>query len=852
MLKISRLTVEHLSQGCVTDEEQPRVSFQIESDRQNVSLKKAKIWVGDWSTETESQILVPYTGKKLNPFTEYPVVVKVMDDKGEAAEAVTSFETGRMGTAWKAQWITDGEYHFTEKKISPKTMTFRKKIACSKKVTKARLYATALGIYEMTLNGEKVGDIYFAPGFTSYKHQLQYQTYDVTEQLKSSEGMENELIAVVGGGWAVGSFTYKRVNRNYADRQALLCELRITYEDGSEEIIGTDESWEVTLDGAVRETEFYNGEIYDATVDMDKIAWHKASREQVKLQPEILAQYGAPVKAHEVFHPVSVTKAPSGVVIYDFGQNFAGVISAKIKGKKGQKITFRHAEILMDGELFTKPLRSAKQEAVYICKDGEQTWSPRMTYMGFRYVSMEGAAEEDVELSAIALYSDVEDNGEFSCSNELVNKLQSSIRWGAKSNFVDIPTDCPQRDERMGWTGDIALFSPTAAYNFDMSRFLEKWFKDVRSEQNKGGGIPVTVPLVVVTGQWEIMIPMAVDHWGDACILAPWAEYKMRGDLGLLKTMYPTMKRYMKACKFWAGFGSVGKHKYIWKLLHHYGDWCAPGIGMWAWMGRGKWTATACMSHSSKILSQIAELLGEKEDAVYYRNLSEKTAEAYRDLLMEKDCTVKKEFQTAYVLPLYYGMLSEEDKKKTAAHLARIVRENDYHIATGFPGTPYILFALADNGYEEDAFKMLMTDTCPSWLYEMKVGGTTIWERWDALREDGTCNTGDDDGTGGMVSFNHFSYGAVGDFLYRRIAGIETLSGGGKEVRIAPMVGGGLTQARGVVNTAYGKVTSEWWINDGKFTLHVDIPCSTTAIVKLPGGEEKKLGSGSYTLEEKL
>lgn len=852
MLKISRLTVEHLSRDCVTDCEQPRVSFQIESDRQNVSLKKAKIWVGDWSTETESQILVPYTGKKLNPFTEYPVVVKVMDDKGEAAEAVTSFETGRMGTAWKAQWITDGEYHFTEKKISPKTMTFRKKIHCEKKIAKARLYATALGIYEMTLNGEKVGDIYFAPGFTSYKHQLQYQTYDVTEQLKSSEGTENELIAVVGGGWAVGSFTYKRVNRNYADRQALLCELRITYEDGSEEIIGTDESWDVTLDGAVRETEFYNGEIYDATVDMDKIAWHKASREQVKLQPEILAQYGAPVKAHEVFYPVSVTKAPSGVLIYDFGQNFAGVISAKIKGKKGQKITFRHAEILMDGELFTKPLRSAKQEAVYICKDGEQTWSPRMTYMGFRYVSMEGTAEEDVELSAIALYSDVEDNGEFSCSNELVNKLQSSIRWGAKSNFVDIPTDCPQRDERMGWTGDIALFSPTAAYNFDMSRFLEKWFKDVRSEQNKGGGIPVTVPLVVVPGQWEIMIPMAVDHWGDACILAPWAEYKMRGDLGLLKTMYPTMKRYMKACKFWAGFGSVGKHKYIWKLLHHYGDWCAPGIGMWAWMGRGKWTATACMSHSSKILSQIAELLGEKADAVYYRNLSEKTAEAYRDLLMEKDCTVKKEFQTAYVLPLYYGMLSDEDKKKTAAHLARIVRENDYHIATGFPGTPYILFALADNGYEEDAFKMLMTDTCPSWLYEMKVGGTTIWERWDALREDGTCNTGDDDGTGGMVSFNHFSYGAVGDFLYRRIAGIETLSGGGKEVRIAPMVGGGLTQARGVVNTAYGKVTSEWWINDGKFTLHVDIPCSTTAIVKLPGGEEKKLGSGSYTLEEKL
>ncbi len=851
MLKISKLTVEHLSRGCVTDCDHPRVSFQIESDKKNVSLKNAKIWIGDWSTQTDSQILVPYEGKKLKAFTEYPVRVKAWDNKGEEAEAKTTFETGRLDRPWEASWITDGAYQFTEKKISPKPISFRKKILCKKKIKKARLYATALGIYEMTLNGEKVGDIYFAPGFTSYKHQLQYQTYDVTRQLKSLENGENELIAVVAGGWAVGSFTYKRVNRNYADRQAFLCELRISYEDGTEEIIGTDESWDVTLDGPVWEAEFYNGEVYAATVDMNKISWHKAAKEQVKLNPEILAQYGAPVKAKEVFHPVSVKKAPSGALIYDFGQNFAGVISAKIKGKKGQKIIFRHAEILMDGELFTKPLRSAKQEAVYICRDGEQTWSPRMTYMGFRYVSMEGAKAEDVDLSALALYSDVEDNGEFSCSNELVNKLQSSIRWGAKSNFVDIPTDCPQRDERMGWTGDIALFSPTAAYNFDMSRFLEKWFKDVRSEQNKGGGIPVTVPLVVVPGQWEIMIPMAVDHWGDACILAPWAEYKARGDLGLLKTMYPTMKRYMKACKFWAGLGSIGKHRYIWKLLHHYGDWCAPGVGLWGWMGRGKWTATACMSHSSKILSQIAELLGEQEDAAYYKDLSKKTAEAYRDLLMEKDCTVKKEFQTAYVLPLYYGMLSKEDRKKTAAHLARIVRENDYHIATGFPGTPYILFALADNGYEEDAFKMLMTDTCPSWLYEMKVGGTTIWERWDALREDGTCNTGEDDGTGGMVSFNHFSYGAVGDFLYRRVAGIENLEGGGRKVKIAPLVGGGLTQAKGIVSTAYGKVASEWWINDGIFTLKVDIPCSTTAYVRLPSGEEKVLGSGSYTFTEK-
>lgn len=472
--------------------------------------------------------------------------------------------------------------------------------------------------------------------------------------------------------------------------------------------------------------------------------------------------------------------------------------------------------------------------------------------MGFRYVGVTGIDEKDLELTAVALYSDIGETGEFACSNDLVNKLQQSIKWGAKSNFVDIPTDCPQRDERMGWTGDIALFSPTAAYNFDTSRFLEKWLRDVKAEQTRGGGIPVTVPLVRVPMQWEIMIPMAVDHWGDACILVPWAEYRARGDLGLLNRMYPVMKRYIKACKFWAGLFSFGKHRRIWRLLHHYGDWCAPGIGLWGWMGRGKWTATACLSHSSRIVSQIADLLGKKEEAACYAKLSAETAEAYRDILMEKDCRVKKEFQTAYVLPLYYQMLSEEDKKKTAAHLVRLIRENDYHIATGFPGTPFVLFALADNGYTEDAYKMLLTDTCPSWLYEMKVGGTTIWERWDALREDGTCNTGADDGTGGMVSFNHYASGAVGDFLYRRTAGIEAVEGGYKTFKIEPVIGGGLTWAKGRVITAYGPASSEWKCENGSFTITVEVPVGTTCYLTMPDGEKKTLGSGTYTMSTKL
>ncbi|MFR2487502.1 MAG: family 78 glycoside hydrolase catalytic domain, partial [Hungatella sp.] len=737
-------------------------------------------------------------------------------------------------------------YHFKGAKISPKTMTFRKKIDGIREVKSAKLYVTALGIYELQLNGGKVGNDYFAPGFTSYRHQLQYQTYDITDSLRDT----NELIAVVGGGWAVGAFTYKRRNRVYAKRQALLCELRIVHTDGSTEVIGTDETWSVTEDGRYRETEFYNGEVYDAAVDYDQISWRNAALEEVRIHPEITAQYGVPVRAHELFRPVSVTRAKSGMLIYDFGQNFAGVICARLRGRKGQRIVWKHAEILMGGELYTEPLRTARQEAVYCCVDGEQTYSPRMTYMGFRYVGVEGIEEKDLELTAAALYSDIEETGDFCCSHDLVNQLQSSIKWGAKSNFVDIPTDCPQRDERMGWTGDIALFSPTAAYNFNMSRFLEKWLRDVKSEQSRGGGIPMTVPLVRVPMQWEIMIPMAVDHWGDACILVPWAEYRARGDRDLLRRMYPVMKRYIGACKFWAGLFSFGKHRRIWKLLHHYGDWCAPGIGMWAWMGRGKWTATACLANSSRIVSEIAGLLGEEEDAAYYAKLSAETSAAYREILMEKDGTVRPEFQTAYVLPLYYQMLSAQDKKKAAAHLVRLIRDNDYHIGTGFPGTPFVLFALTDNGYGEDACRMLLTDTCPSWLYEMKVGGTTIWERWDALREDGTCNTGADDGTGGMVSFNHYASGAVGDFLYRRIAGIEALEGGYKSFQIEPLMGGGITWAKGRVITAYGPVSSEWELKNGIFTITVEVPVGAVCYLTMPSGTKRTLGSGKYTMSE--
>ena len=849
MLKISSLTVEHLSERCVTDRPDPEISFRLESDRQNVSLKRAQITVGDWTIQTDSQILVPYKGRALEPFTEYKVKVTAEDDAGETAYAETRFETGRMGTPWEGKWISDSAYIFTEKKVSPVPMMFCKKIKCTKKIKSAKLYASALGIYELAVNGKKAGERYFAPGFTSYRHEMQYQTYDITEMLTE----ENTLTAVVAGGWAVGSFVFTRGNRHDADRQAFLAELRITYEDGSREIIGTDSSWEVTEDGPYRMADIYDGETYDATVDPEKITWRKAAVEKLKFEPDLRADYSSPVRAHEEMHPVSMNRLADGTLIYDFGQNFAGVVKLRIRGRKGQVVTVKHAEILnKDGSLNVKFLRSAKAAAIYTCRDGEQEYSPRLTYMGFRYVSMTGIGQEDVEVSALALYSDIKKIGEFECSDERINRLQKNILWSSKSNFVEIPTDCPQRDERMGWTGDIAVFAPTACFNFDIGRFIKKWLVDVRAEQLPTGGIPNTVPSQGY-GFPATMPAMAVDWWGDACVLVPWAQYMAAGDVQVLREMYPVMKKYVKACRFWAGFG-IGKHRYIWNTpsVLHFGDWVAPDVPkMSQWQRRSKWTATASLYNTSRLTGMTADILGEKEDAEYFKKLSDKVADAYISVFTDGDGKMKEEFQTAYVLPLWFKMFPENVQKKAAENLARLVSRSDYCIGTGFPGTPYILFALADNGQEETAFKMLTNTKCPSWLYEVKSGATTIWERWDGLDESGECPISDD-GTDMMISYNHYASGAVGAFLYERVAGIEPIEPGYRTFRIRPMPGGGITYAKGSTMTPYGRIVSEWKIKDGIFCLDIEVPVGTKCAVTLPDGTASEYGSGRYHIESRF
>ena len=830
MLEIRNIQIDGKA-GNRTDHLEPELTFALESDVPGTSLAEASVTAcGQTFDCGNDQTGFPLKGLALQPFTEYPLEIRVRDNHGQEAAAAASFRTGRWKLPWKASWITDKDYTFG-KKQSPIPMTFRKHFSIQKPIRRAYITATAIGIYELKLNGEKVGNSYFAPGFTSYKKNLQYQFYDVTEQLVGS----NTLIAVVAGGWAVGRFTYENKNKITAPRQAFLLELFIEYADGTAERIITDSRWEVTLQGNYRKACLYDGETYDASVDLKAVSWKRADAVRLPFRPEIALE-NSRVICREILHPVSHFENGDGETIYDFGQNFAGVVELELEGRWGQVVTVRHAEVLDGDKLYTASLRTAKAELRYICKDGKQVYSPRFTYMGFRYIAVQGIDPELLRVRALALSSDYEETGSFSCSDERINRLQSNIRWSGRSNFVDIPTDCPQRDERQGWTGDMAVFANTACYNFDLSRFLEKWLLDMRSEQSRGGGIPTVVPLHGCSTP-----VVATACWGDSCILVPWAEYLARGSTTLLRQQYPCMKRFLKAVKFWASLSGFGDRRYIWKWLFQFGDWCAPEGYIRDWMAKGKWIATAYYANSCAIMAQIAGILGEKEDAAYYSQLREKICTAFRNILTDGKGNLHEHFQTGYVLPLYFGMEQGENRKAMAANLNRLVAEKDYHLNTGFTGTPYLLFALADNGHVDTAYRVLLQDTCPSWLYCVKMGATTFWEQWNAITPDGKVRD---------PSMNHYAYGAVGDFLYRRVLGLEPTEGGYRHFRVKPVPGGGLRWAEGFTGTPYGKIQVRWEIQDGVFSVTVNVPVSATCQLVLPSGKEFELRSGVHHINE--
>ncbi len=836
MFEIHEIRVEHALAPVITDNEHPRFSISLTSDRRDSSLRSGRIRVNGWEAEIEDQLNIVYAGPELRPLTEYTVQVEATDDAGHTACAETTFSTGRLGLAWKGAWISAQDYH-VESPNSPTPMCFRRRFTARREVGTLRVFTTAMGVYDLYLDGRRINEDYFAPGFTDYEADLQYTIHEIPDLPAG----EHELLAVVAGGWAVGRTTHvddttKSKSKLSADRQALLCELRLDYADGEKDILGSDVAWEVTQDGPWRFADFFDGEVYDARIEMKAANWRFAAVEKLRIKPKLSVRYGLPVTAHEVLEPVAWTEAPSGELICDFGQNIAGVVSFQLTGKAGQKLVFRHAEALENGELYVQNLRSAKQELRYICREGEQEYSPRFTYMGFRYVGIRGVEKENLEIKAIAVYSDLETVGSFRCSNKDLNQLQSNLSWSGRDNFVDIPTDCPQRDERQGWTGDIALFSPTACFNFDMSRFLEKWLRDLASEQTATGAIPFVVP-----ARKGVTPTMTTSCWGDSCILVPWALYRANGDKSLLARQYPSMKKYMADVKRWAALSlPIHGSPYILKLPFQFGDWCAPYGSVPDWLAKGPWVGTAYFFRSCRLMSEIAAILGKDEESRRYAALAEKVRAAFRKVFTDGKGHMKEEFQTAYVLALAFDLAEGDERAVMAERLWALVKENGVHLNTGFTATPFLLFALSDNGYEQEAYELLLQDSNPSWLYQVRHGATTMWENWYSVHEDGTIQES---------SLNHYAYGAVGDFFYRRICGLEAIEPGYRRFAVKPIPGGGLSWAECTHTCPLGTIQTRWEKADGAFRLSVTVPFGTRCEVTLPKGETHTIGSGIYEFE---
>ena len=824
----------------------PSFSWKLKSAQKDTMQLAYRIMINKqeeviWDTQLctiELSTNIP-CGVALEAYTHYTLQLSVTNNHGHHATHESSFYTGKLEEPWLGKWITSNLQNDRQNHLPPEL--FQTQFELTEVPKQAFLYASAMGIYHGELNGQKVSDIYFAPGYTHYQTYLQYQTYDVSEWIQKGS---NQLRFLLANGWYLGTIGSK--NNNYGKQRALICELHIYYEDGRKEIIATDSKWKYTIDTEVRDADFYNGETIDRTKrDEASWTWHGAN-ERSNVALELKPHYGAYVREDQRLTP---TKLENDV--YDFKQNHAGIVHIKVNAKKGTTIVIRHAEILNnDGSLFTKNLRKAKQQLTLICGEaGEQTFTPQFTFMGFRYIQIEASDSiEIIELESIVLTSDAQKTGSFTCSDPLLSRFQENIEWGQRSNFIDIPTDCPQRDERMGWTGDIAVFASTASHNRNIKTFMRKWLYDLTLDQRANGTIPVTIPEIKTYQPTPFHVPIAI--WGDAATMVPWAVYQAYGDRSLLEKQYASMKSYTLSEIRAAARVGKGMNQYVWNWNpFQYGDWCAPDERVGQWKRKGKYLATAFFANSVHIMCQAARDLDKHEDERYFKEYLEKIKNAYASIYILEDGTLLGDFQSHYVCALYFGLIPESQKPKVAKRLVELVRLNKHRIQTGFAGTPYLAFALTDNGYIEDAYKVLQNTQSPSWLYTVKAGGTTVWERWDALDENGHIQTTKKHSIADMVSFNHYAYGAVGDFYYRRILGIEAIKAGYQEFQIKPVIGGTLTSAKGSLETVHGLIQVEWKIEDDTISVDVEVPTNTKCTLILPNKTKHPIGSGKYHFE---
>jgi len=837
-VSVTHVTVDHREAPVGIESSHPLFSWQAKPQKRGATQSAydlkvykgtlhadypAPIWTSGKITSSQS-IDVPYTGPTLLSGKKYICVVRVWDDHGtQCDQDMPGFwQMGLLQPSdWKAQWIGPGYMEDTLKRPSP---LLRKTFRTSKKIKSATAFITAHGLYEAQINGHRVGDALFTPGWTRYDKRLQYQAYDVTDLVRKGR---NAIGVTLGDGWYRGIFGQWNYHNNYGSDASLLLQLIIEYTDGTADTVISDGSWKSST-GPIRYADLYNGEIYDAR--LERKGWTTPGFDDkdwtgvvVRDYPRdnLVATVSPPVKEQETFRPVKIFTDPAGEQIIDFGQNMAGWVRFSVRGKVGDTIKLSHAEVLdKAGNFFTGNLREALAQDQYILAGGEETFSPHFTFHGFRYVKVEGypGPIRPEDFQAVALNSDLPQTGTFSCSNPALNQLQHNITWSQKSNFLDIPTDCPQRSERLGWCGDVQIFARTAAFNMQVDNFFFKWMGDLLLEQGPDGGMPNVIPNL--PGRTLKRAPAGVAGWGDVATVLPWTLYQAYGDSSILRRQYASMKAWVEHIR------SVSKDD-LWKG-GGYGDWLAPTPTDLPYISQ------CWFGYSTQLLIKAAHMLGNKEDEAAYAGLLQKIKEAYLHEYITPDDRPTSNTQTAYILALQFDMLPDSMRTRMAARLAEMVHDNGDHLATGFLGTPFLLPVLIRYGYDSLAFRVLLQDTPPSWLYPVKMGATTIWEKWMALHPDGTPDS---------TSFNHYSYGAVGDWLYRTIAGLDGYEDapGYKHSKIHPHTGGGLTYADGSLLTPYGRLSSHWQWEGDDLLLQVEIPTNTFSTVYLRTTEESNI-----------
>lgn len=836
---VKNLLCENLFNPIGLDVRQPRFSWQLGSDKRGVmqtayeikvTSEKKSVW-NSGKVSSDQSVHVLYAGETLQSGQKYQWQVRVWDNKTKLSDwsAPAFFQTGLLNKDdWKAKWI---EAPYTEDTISRPAQYFRKEFTNTKKIVFAAAYITSHGMYEAYINGKRVGNYYLTPGWTSYNKRLQYQVYDVTSLLTNGK---NAVGAVIGNGWYRGYLAWNDNKNIYGKRLALLFQLAIVYNDGTKETIVSDETWK-SSEGEIRYAEIYHGETIDAR--KEKTGWTKPwfndaywENAVFKNYPNdvLVATYNEPVKKHERFKPLKIFKTPKGEDVIDFGQNMVGWVMVNARGKAGDKIIIKHAEVLdKDGNFYTENLRAAKATGTYILKgDGEESFEPHFTFYGFRYIKLESYPGEikPENFTAVALYSDMKPTGEFTSSNHMINQLQHNIQWGQRGNFLDVPTDCPQRDERLGWTGDAQAFSRTAAFNFGVNNFFAKWLKDVAADQLPNGSVPFVIPNVLGADA------AGSAGWADVATITPWNMYLAYGDKRILEDQYSSMKA-------WVDYMQTMSKDDLWNSGFHFGDWLfyRPSDDN---DGRSavtdKYLIAQCFyAHSTQILINTTGVLNKKDDEEKYSQLLQKIKEAFLKEYLTPNGRLVSGTQTAYVLALNFDMLPEALRPKAAERLADNIKAYGNHLTTGFLGTPYLCSVLSRFGYTDVAYKLLLQETYPSWLYPVTMGATTIWERWDGQKPDSSFQTP------GMNSFNHYAYGAIGDWMYRVVAGLDTyIDGPGyKHIKIKPHIENELTYASASLETYYGKTTSSWKSEGNKLSIHIEIPANTTAIVYIPASD---------------